>query len=253
MATQSEADRLSQIRTHWSEIFEAHQASHDASETLYQLVNRYIGAVHRYILGAVGDPDSAEDLCQEFAVRFLRGDFRNANPNRGRFRDYVRTVVINLVNDAHRARQASPVHLSEFQESSTNAALEEEGDDFGAVWREELIARTWDALQQCNPLFHAVLRLRVEEPDSTSTSLAARLAVQFGRPITGVNVRKSLERAHAKFAELLFEEVGTSLGTSNSDDIEAELRALDLFRYCRSAWERRKTRSRDPLRRPRPD
>jgi RNA polymerase sigma-70 factor (ECF subfamily) len=239
MGTDALTQRLSQIRTQWSEILDAHLAEH-GSDIRNQLIHRYIGAVHRYILGAVGDTDLAEDLCQEFAVRFLRGDFRGADPGRGRFRDYVRTVLINLVNDAHRARQARPMALPEHIHAMPVAfPVDESSPDFTTTWREELIARTWDALAEENASFHAVLRLRVEEPELTSGAMAERLSVQFEKVISAENVRKSLERAHRKFAELLFEEVGTSLGTSDLREIEEELRLLDLMRFCRSAWERR--------------
>src|SRR3712207_7176976 len=59
---------------------------------------------------------AAEELLQEFAVRFLRGDFRRADPQRGRFRDYVKTALIHLVIDHQRAEQArSEEHTSELQ------------------------------------------------------------------------------------------------------------------------------------------
>jgi len=47
-----------------------------------------------------------------------------------------------------------------------------------------------------------------------------------------------LQRAHAKFAELLVDEVATSLGTPSREEVAEELRELDLLKYCRSAVER---------------
>jgi DNA-directed RNA polymerase specialized sigma24 family protein len=58
-------------------------------------------------MGAVRNPDTAGDLAQEFALRFLRGAFRHADPGRGRFRDYMKTALIHLVNDYRSARSAS--------------------------------------------------------------------------------------------------------------------------------------------------
>ena len=51
-------------------------------------------------------------------------------------------------------------------------------------------------------------------------------------------VRKALQRSHAKFAELLVDEVATSLGAPSRDELAEELRELDLLKYCRSALER---------------
>src|SRR5437867_9487672 len=90
--------RLSKIATLWTVVFRAHEGGADsAQEARNRLMLRYSGAVYRYLLGAVRDPEAAGDLCQEFALRFLRGDFRRAAPERGRFRDYVKSALINLV------------------------------------------------------------------------------------------------------------------------------------------------------------
>ena len=96
--------RLSKIATMWTAVLQAHGAGADTVVVARnRLLLRYSGAVYRYLLGAVRDPEAASDLCQEFAMRFLRGDFRRAAPDRGRFRDYVKVALVNLVNDHHRA------------------------------------------------------------------------------------------------------------------------------------------------------
>ena len=72
------------------------------------LVHRYRGAIYRYLLGAVRNPDVADDLAQDFALRLVRGDFRNADPERGRFRDLVKTVLFHLIVDYQRRQKAQP-------------------------------------------------------------------------------------------------------------------------------------------------
>ena len=107
--TNAEMDqRLSRIATHWTVVFQAHDGNDPTCTARNQLLLRYSGAVYRYLLGAVRDPDAAADLCQEFAVRFLRGDFRRADPGRGRFRDYVKGALVNLANDYYRGRRDGP-------------------------------------------------------------------------------------------------------------------------------------------------
>jgi RNA polymerase sigma-70 factor (ECF subfamily) len=198
---------------------------------------RYSGAVYRYLLGAVRDPDAAIDLSQEFAVRFLRGDFHRAAPERGRFRDYVKVALINLVNDFHRNRQAAPKGLHADAADPVGVVS---GDDFESGWRAELLEQTWKALAEENPTFHAALQLRIEEPEMPSGDMAERLTQQLGRPITAENVRKTIQRAHAKFADLLLDLVAESLDAPTPADLEEELKALDLLRYSRTALERRK-------------
>lgn len=235
-------ERLSRMLTLWSVVLQAADPSAgEAAAARERLLLRYRGAAYRYLLGAVRDPDAANDLCQEFAVRFLRGDFRRANPERGRFRDYVKTALVNLVNDHHRRRQAQPLPLA--ADVGAWAADVPSEADFISGWREELLNQTWEALRQSQPAYHAVLLLRVENEDMPSSEMAERLTLQLGKPMTPENVRKTLQRAHAKFAELLLEQIADSLTDPTQEDLLDELRALDLLKYCRSALERRGKRA----------
>jgi DNA-directed RNA polymerase specialized sigma24 family protein len=230
-------DRLSRIETHWTAVLRAHGESAGGAKAARDgLLLRYTGAVYRYLLGAVRDADVAADLCQEFAVRFLRGDFRRAAPEKGRFRDYVKVALVNLANDHHRARQAGPRPLA------VDAAAPElpSEDDFVGGWRQSVLDQTWKALAEANPTFHAVLRLRTENAEMPSNEMAERLTAELGKPMTGENVRKSLQRAHGKFAELLLDQVAESLDDPTPEDLAAELEALDLLRYCKSALDRRR-------------
>jgi len=238
---QSETDdRLSRIETQWTAVLRAHgQSVAGAKSARDRLLLRYSGAVYRYLLGAVRDADAAADLCQEFAVRFLRGDFRRVAPDRGRFRDYVKTALVNLANDHHRARQAGPRPLA----IDAPAPEPPSEDDFVAGWRQSVLDQTWKALAEDNATFHAVLSLRIENPGMPSTEMAERLTAQLGKPMSAENVRKSLQRAHAKFAELLLDQVGDSLDEPTVEDLEGELEALDLLRYCRSALDRRRDKT----------
>jgi hypothetical protein len=52
-------------------------------------------------------------------------------------------------------------------------------------------------------------------------------------------VRKAIQRAHEKFADLLVKEVEESLDAPTAAELTEELRNLDLLKYCRSALERR--------------
>jgi RNA polymerase sigma-70 factor (ECF subfamily) len=233
-------DRLSRMETHWSAVLAAHAGPAGADGAARdRLLVRYSRPVYRYLLGAVRDPDAAADLGQEFAVRFLRGDFRRADPGRGRFRDYLKAALANLVNDHHRARQARPGPLA--ADAPGPAAPPEPSDeDFLAAWRQGLLDQTWAALREDNPNFHAVLRLRIENPEMTSAEMADRVGADLGRPMTAEYVRKALQRAHARFAELMVERVAESLTDPTAAELEDELRALDLLRYCRSALDRRR-------------
>jgi RNA polymerase sigma-70 factor (ECF subfamily) len=233
-------ERLSRISTQWTMVFRAH-AEGGAAPAVAQrlLLERYSGAVLRYLIGALCDPDAAEELAQEFALRFLRGDFRRARPDKGRFRNYLKTALSHLVTDYHRARQAAPRPLTP-EVAAPAPPGAEDAATFVASWREELLEKTWNALERYNPTYKAALALRIQEPDLSSPEMAERLTAQLGKPIAAPLVRKALQRAHEKFADLLVDEVTASLEAASPAEVEQELMELDLLRFCKSAVARRK-------------
>jgi RNA polymerase sigma factor (sigma-70 family) len=240
--------RLSEISTQWTTIFQAHTEPHDAARAaLERLVQRYRGAVYRYLLGALRDPDAAEELFQEFALRLVRGDFRRADPQRGRFRDYLKTALIHLITDYHRAHRNQPLPLPPDCPAppAPEAVHSMPEHDWLVSWREELLECTWRALEKANPTYHAVLLLRVENPEMSSAEMARKLAAQLQKPIAAPSVRKTLQRAHQKFGELLVAEVAHSLEKGDQTVLRTELLDLDLMRYCRSVLEKHDPRKRD--------
>lgn len=234
-------ERLSRISTEWTMILQAHAgAADEPAKARNRLLLQYAGAVYRYLLGVVRDPDVASDLSQEFALRFVRGDFRRADRERGRFRDYVKTAVAHLVKDHYRSRQTYPRTLSDADEPFAATPPDHDTEiRFVDTWREELLERTWKALADDNLTYHAVLLLRVDEPELSSPQMAERLSATLGRPMSADGVRKTLERAQKKFAELLVAEVAASLWPGDEGQLARELRDLDLLKYCQSAVDRR--------------
>src|SRR6516165_3947146 len=98
--------RLSRIDTHWTDLIRAHeQAGEAATEAQQQQLLRYYDAVRHYMAGIVDDWGTAEELTQEFAIRFLRGDFKRADPERGRFRDFLKMSLRNLAGSYWRKKQ----------------------------------------------------------------------------------------------------------------------------------------------------
>jgi DNA-directed RNA polymerase specialized sigma24 family protein len=234
------AQHLSQMSTQWTMVLQAHGGEAEAANAaLAGLAQRYLAVVYRYLLGAVRDPDAAAELAQELALRILRGGFRNADPRRGRFRDYLKTALIHLVDDHRKAQRGRPVPLPHDVSDTPVTTGEEAGEGFLPSWRAELLDRTWTALASAQPMYHAVLLFRVENPDVTSTQMAEHLAERLGTPMRPDQIRKALQRSHAKFAELLVDEVATSLDNPSNDELAEEVRELDLLKYCRSALQRR--------------
>jgi RNA polymerase sigma-70 factor (ECF subfamily) len=241
-------ERLSGIKTHWTAMFKAHQRSGDAKSAAQQeLLLRYYGAVYRYLLGTVRDATAAEELTQEFAVRFLRGDFHRANPGRGRFRDFLKTALRHLAHDYWRKKEKAAAPLSSGSSHNVPEATCDADDPdqpFLDKWREELLARAWEALEQLQDRtgqpYYAALRSKTEQPQVRSAQLATQLSDRMGKPYSETGVRQLLYRARNQFADLLVEEVARSLQSNDPAELEQELIDLDLLRYCQAALERRK-------------
>jgi RNA polymerase sigma-70 factor (ECF subfamily) len=236
---------ISQIATRWSLVFQAHRGQPDAvTEAQQALMQRYCGAIYRYLLGALHDADAADDLSQEFALRFVRGDFKRADPERGRFRDFMKTALFHLVIDYQRRKRTGHQQLlSDISDPAVEESMGAAADqEFLSRWREELLSRAWEALaqieKQTGQIFYTVLRFRAEHPQSRSAAMAEALQKKLGRPFTDSNIRQTLRRAREKFADLLLEEVARSLQTSSAERLEQELIDLDLLAYCRPALER---------------
>jgi RNA polymerase sigma-70 factor (ECF subfamily) len=250
MNSPDSSGRLSRIKTHWTLVFQAHQGQGDAVTAAYQeLLLRYYGAVYRYLLGTLHDPEAAEELTQEFAVRFLRGDFQRADPQRGRFRDFLKTAVRHLALD-HWERQKR--QEGRYPRALTPADAEDRtappvGDDLDRTfvdnWRKELLARAWEALrsfqEETGQPYHTVLLLKTEHPDLHSPQFAEQLGLRLDKVFTEEGVRQLLHRARKKFADLLVAEVAHSLQTTDHAALEQELIELDLLCYCQAALERR--------------
>jgi RNA polymerase sigma-70 factor (ECF subfamily) len=238
-------DRLSQITTLWSVVGHAHSQPGEAVVAAQrQLLERYGGAIRRYLLAAVRDPDGADELFQTFAYRFLHGDLRGANRERGRFRDYLKGVLYHLAVDYHKRPRAQPLPAEHSALVVEPPSVADSDRDFLTSWRDELLAHAWAALERFErdtgqPYF-TVLRYRADHPDTRSPQMAKELSARLGNRLTSSSVRQSLHRAREKFADLLLEEVVQSLESPSSEALVQELIELELWEYCRPALERRK-------------
>jgi DNA-directed RNA polymerase specialized sigma24 family protein len=242
---QSSNHQLNLISTKWSLVYRAHHGSVEgANSARRQLLDRYGGAACRYLRKVLPDPDSAEEVFQEFALRLVHGKLGGANPQRGRFRNFLKGTLFHLIADYHKHQRQWPGPLP-----ADDAALaaHSEGVDadrqFTESWRDELLARAWAGLAALEAAtgqaVYAVLRFRADHPEMRSPQMAEHFTAKLGRPFTPAGVRQALHRAREKFADLLVDEVTHSLGNATAEELEEELVDLGLLDYCQPALERR--------------
>jgi RNA polymerase sigma-70 factor (ECF subfamily) len=244
---------LSQIQTMWSVVALAHADVTAMQSAQQTMLDRYGGAVRRYALACLRDEDAADEVFQEFALKFVRGDFRGADPGKGRFRAFVKTVVYRLIVDYQRRKKKlgreGQMHSNLAEPGAAEPAGAAGATDalFHASWRDELLARCWGRLAEyeckSGKPYHTVLRYRVQHPEARSPELAEGLSQKLGKPINAGAVRVMLHRSRDAFADLLLDEVANSLADGSLDSVEQELIELDLLGYCKPALDRRRGKS----------
>ena len=169
-----------------------------------------------------------------------------ADPERGRFRQFVKGVLFHLVADYHKKKKRLPhnLHPDAPEPEVADASTFEQDREFLRNWREELLRRAWAALEESDRAsgkhFYKMLRLRAEHPDLSSTQLAELLSKALGKPINAAAGRQTLHRAREQFSDLMLDDVVQSLDNPTREQLEQELIDLGLLEYCRPALERRK-------------
>ncbi|MFL5243448.1 MAG: RNA polymerase sigma factor [Gemmataceae bacterium] len=240
MSPDSDNDHLSHMSTVWSMVRQAHDGSMEENQAARrQLIERYYKPIHRYFLAAVGVPETAEELGQEFVLRFLRGTLKGANPDRGRFRDYVKGVLSHHIADHYRKKGSKKNSVQgAFPEPAIEDKVATDLDgQFLENWRRELLDRAWKELaaiqRKSGAPFFDVLRFRIDHSSLRSQEIAEKLTVQFGKPVNAAWVRQTLRRARDKFVQCLIAEVVQTLDAPTLESLESELLELSLFDYCK--------------------
>jgi len=230
---EKEPQRLNEIATQWTQV---HQAlwgeGREAAQAQSELFQRYGGALRRYLQAAVNDSGAVEDLTQEFALALVSGGFQHVQPERGRFRDYLKGVLFRMVRKHWRRQdrdaQQLPAEIDLTDPSGFPAACDEQ---FRQSWRDELIARTWEDLALRDETYFTVLHYRAVHPDMAIEDTLEELSAQLGKPLTAQSVRQTLHRARRLFATFMLERVAGSLEFPTPDAIHEELAELELASY----------------------
>ena len=220
-------DRLTTLETSWTQIRNAHATGPAGEVAMRDLIGRYHDAVERYLRLKLRDRNLADEVFQEFWAKLLAHKLAGADHSKGRFRDYLRTVLHRLIVDHFRGRKVQSLPPEDL--------LDPSGQDveFDRVWREKIIQRVWSRLETYEAStpknrYATVLHLRVESPDAAIEKLAAELSYQVGSKVTAESFRKTLQRARGKFLELLIQELRVTIHPCTPQDIEDEINDLGL-------------------------
>lgn len=217
--------------TRWSLITTAARERPSlAREALEQLCRVYRPPVLAYLRRIGHSPADAEDLAQAFFVRFIeRGWYRDADPDRGRFRSLLLTSLRRFALDQTQAEHASK------RDSSRTMALDDAvadpaSDDtperaFTRAWMGTVLDNAWSRLQDewtragKHELFARIAPLLLERAESTELhALAAELGL---RPNT---LAVQVHRVRQRLRQLVRLELLQTVG--DQDALERELAEL---------------------------
>ena len=217
---------LDQISTRWAAVKDP-----------VKFLMRYGPAIRKYLDALLKNVHDADEVSQDFLLRVLEHGFAGADPDRGRFRDYLKRAVRNAAFTRLR-RKDGAVRDEGVLSGLADDDLDQADAEFLADWRRCLLDRAWRGLEAhqrraAGNLFYTALRLAVDHPEEDSEALAARASEQAGRPLRADAFRKQLSRARRAFAQLLVQEVTLTLEKPTPEMLEEELGELGLLEYVR--------------------
>ena len=223
------------LTTPWTLILGSNdtgKASERPTRALIKLCENYRYPVYAFIRQRCGNADRARDLCQGFfAFLIEKKIYRNASPERGKFRTFLLTSVKNYLTNEHRdanaqKRGGAAEHLSidaEEAEAQFGAELSEATPEalFDREWANAVFDRVWSMLQaeydEINQAdrFEALRSSLMEPEDSLPyVELASQLGLSEG------GVKSAVFRLRGRFRELFRRTVAQLVENPNAVDEE---------------------------------
>jgi RNA polymerase sigma factor (sigma-70 family) len=224
--------------THWSRVVAAGgPGGPKARESLAALCNAYWYPLYAYIRRRGYSSEQAQDLTQDFFTRILeKGLFAEADPERGRFRSFLRTVCSHyLTNRRATARTlkrgggrpaisidaagAEGRYVREFAHELTPERI------FDRTWALTLLGRVFSQLRSeyedagRAETFEA---LEVFLTDGTRAASHASTAHKLG--ITEGAVRVAVHRLRRRYGDILRREIAATL--DDPAEIDDEIQGL---------------------------
>ena len=215
---------LAEISTRWTSL-----------QDPQRFAVRYSPAILAYLEAILKDPHLARDVAQDFFIHFVERGLPRASRDRGRFRDYLKAAVRNAALTEFRKRQrnqADPTVLASIPDEQEAAA----DADMRRAWAAVMLEKLWRALdhhqrQNAGNYAYSVLKVSLEHAAEDSDQQAARVSRIVGQPLNAAAFRKQRSRARALAAQILLDEVRSTVAEPN--EVEAELADLQLLGLLR--------------------
>jgi RNA polymerase sigma-70 factor (ECF subfamily) len=229
--------------THWSRIIAAgDRDGPEAREALAALCHAYWYPLYAYIRRRGHSPEQAEDLTQDFFARVLeKGVLAEADPGRGRFRAFLRTVCAHYLANRHdrenaRKRGGGRALLSIDAADAESRYVREPAHEltperiFDRTWALTLLGRVFDQLRReyedggRSAAFEELRVVLTGDPDAAPyATIARRLGTTEGA------VRVAVHRLRRRYGLLLRQEIAATIDdpAQVDDEIHALFAALE--------------------------
>jgi RNA polymerase sigma factor (sigma-70 family) len=224
--------------THWSIVLRVRQNdSPAAAQALEQLCRAYWFPIYAYVRRRQNDPESAKDLTQEFFMHLLGQNLiARADPEKGRFRAYVLTLLKHFLINEYQRRSALkrgvgqiPISFDalEAEERYRIEPVQNQAPDhvFDHEWAEEILSRALSELRQdyeAAGLGGRFEKLQPYLPKGHEPASYADTANQLG--LSEAATRSAIFTLRRRFAELFRREIAQTV--SSPEEAEAEMRHL---------------------------
>jgi RNA polymerase sigma-70 factor (ECF subfamily) len=224
--------------TRWSELAAIREGrTAEKAAALSSLAARYRRPLLAFLLMKVRDPAKAEDLLQGFLAQSLeRNFFAKANPERGRFRNFLLSSLKNFLVSEHR-RETADMRVPEggFVEPSADQPLPEPVDTvtpeavFEVAWIHDVIMKALDRYRdECSDADHdtgfQVLHKYIVEPCLEGGDRPSLQSIADAWGISRKQAEHRLDIAMQDLRRLLLEEV--DVYSSGEEETSLEIREL---------------------------
>lgn len=224
--------------TQWSLVLAASDTENpDAREALTALCQTYWYPVYAQIRRQERNPEKARDLTQGFFVELLaKRSFKVADPDRGRFRSFLRGTLRHYLSHERQRDRAekrgggkTPIPL-DLDTAESYYRLEPSDERtpetlFERQWARTLLNRVFERLREELDASGQGDRFRVLQPFLTGRAPAVKCrqaATELG--VSEDAVRVAVHRLRKRYGQLLRDEVSRTV--RDKKEVDAEIRYL---------------------------
>jgi len=213
------------------------KASPGSREALESLCQTYWYPIYAFVRGAGRSPPDAQDLTQEFFMRFLTKDFlRLVTPEKGRFRTFLRmTLTRFLANEWDRAhaqkRGGGATHVSfdtalaEERLGREQAGMLAPDRTYDRCWALTLLDEAMSRLEnEYNSAGKTVLWLQLKPHLTAERGSIAYPEIAAALGLTEGAARVVVHRFRKRFREIFRQAMADTVSTP--EEVETELRLV---------------------------